>query len=467
MGEAEQVVCRVLKEIPEPFLGIDGKTYPACKQGDVITLPRENASALQGAGAVQVLQGLETESKIKITDVHSDAMMILRHGDPIAFFYKAFSRIHHGDKEVFLILMVSLGAQMCSNTAGIQPSLTGESGKGKTHTCLSLYHLLDGGDYKRRGSFSPLSLHYDENLKDGAVILLDDVQNLDLQIQDIIKQATSSFQERFTRHTVIKQKGVEIQIKARLVFWITTVSASFDMQFLYRQFMTGVNDSKEQDRAVMEKILQDEMDGINPFEITQTVKTCREIDRILKSKPLIHVQIPFAKNLKWNNSENRRNLSMFLDTIKAFTAWNQCQRDKTEDGKVIATLEDYKAALQLWKYAAREQVSKLSKDELLFLQLLKEHGESSYTGMVEIERPALQEILNWSSTKMTRIIHGENGAGGLESKVKGFRVDKHSKKIPTHDGKERTINNLEVLIYTGEMDLLGQYEDVVWYESNL
>ncbi len=151
---------------------------------------------------------------------------------------------------------------------------------------------------------------------------------------------------------------------------------------------------------------------------------------------------------------------MFLDTINAFAAFHQLQRDRDSSGAILATREDFDLAKLLWTGIGREQVGKLTKDDLRLLNCITEKGEKSHDGIYIIPRQIAKRGLCFSDYKMDLIINGKNGAGGLRDKVDGFQVNKGSKT--TGDEYNKRTVHCDELEYDGSLDTFGQFNDLVW-----
>ena len=406
----------------------------------------------------------EKAERAEREEIEQEADRILRSGDPIDFLKEQFSKIHIGDDTIFTGLLASIGSQLCSNTEGIQPGLTGESGKGKTDSCRAFFHLLPE-KYKIMGSFSDMSLFY--HLKQqGTVLFFDDAAHLKEKLQDIIKQSTSAFQEPFIHRTIDKQGNArELPLPSRLVYWITTVGGNFEMQFLNRQMNLSVDDSTNQDESVIKNTLERYKSGIFRFNENKEILICRAMIENLKDQPPVNVKIPFADRIEYQDKRNRRNHPMLLDTICAFAAIRQYQRDRDKDGAILANLDDFDLTKNLWNNIGKEQIGKLSKDDIRVLTCIKEHGNKSVDGTYIITRQEALSFLKFSSKKLHNLIHGNEGIGGLREKVVGFELVPGSKTVETPDYGRKTIR-CDDLRYSGSMDVFGQYQDVVWLTKN-
>lgn len=392
--------------------------------------------------------------------VLAHARQILKEGDPIAFILSVLSRLHVGDEPIHRANLAAVGCQLCSNTLGLHPGLTGESGKGKSAACGAFYHLLSPW-HRRRGSFSPLALFYDK-MEPGTVIFLDDAANINETFRDLIKQASTDYQSGTIRTTVIKGKVKYLEVPPRTMFMITSVDNPFELQFLNRTMALVVNDTPEQDTAVARHFIEGAKTGAQMYPNDSDVLTCRAIFYTLKRRPPVAVVMPWADHIGWGDHGNRRNLPMFLDTIKGYAALFQDQRERTPDGQVVATRDDFKQALILWQWIAGSQVSKMTRDDMVFLQTLMRHGTRNIMGSMSINREDIARVIRWPSYKMSRAIYGRDGHGGLLEKLKGFEVHKETVVDEDSDGNRRTRQHV-VFTYSGTFNPLNESMVPIWW----
>lgn len=390
-------------------------------------------------------------------NIREQALKILVHGDPVEYLRSVFHKIHIGDDAGFYGLTASFGCQLTANTDGLQPSFTGKSGGGKTDICLAYFHLLPD-EFKRRGSFSNMSLFY-EPLSTGTVIMMDDAQNLTDDYKDMIKQATSHYQEPYSRLTVKQQTSVALSLPARPVFLLTSVDGAFQDQILNRQLALTVDETSDQDMRVMDATLSRYKTGRPKFPETEEVKICREMWRILKTSLPVFVAIPF--NIEWQRPENRRNLTQFMDTIAGFAAVMQFQRERDANNCIIAKKSDGELARdKVWSSISRSQVSKLTGPQIDVLRTIYTAGDhDTLTNTRALARPDVQRILNWPSSKLSRAVHGIKGEGGLEDKWPSFYIQNVTRK----EGNK--IIQYQVFYLAGEFDVISQFQDIVRFSD--
>jgi hypothetical protein len=223
----------------------------------------------------------------------------------------------------------------------------------------------------------------------------------------------------------------------------------------------SVDDSTNQDESVIRNTLERYKAGAFRFNENKAILICRDMIKNLKDQPPVNVKIPFADRIEYQDKRNRRNHPMLLDTICAFAAIRQYQRDRDPDGAILANLDDFDLTKNLWNHIGKEQIGKLSKDDIRVLTCIQEHGDKSFDGTYSITRQAALSFLKFSSKKLHNIIHGIEGVGGLREKIVGFEIVKGTKTAHTRDGEMRNVQYDEIH-YSGSMDIFGQYQDVVW-----
>ena len=67
-----------------------------------------------------------------------EAMLVLRSGNPLRTMLRTFALDHEGDETVAECLIMSLASRSVLNTTGLHVSVSGESGKGKSHAFSTL-----------------------------------------------------------------------------------------------------------------------------------------------------------------------------------------------------------------------------------------------------------------------------------------------------------------------------------------
>jgi len=401
--------CREFKEI----FGKEYCTFNKCPISAKVDKAKADKERAKIATETNPQTNNEADSIIQKTNE------IMEKGDPVKFLLDTHQKTHVGDENLAMSLLVSIGCQSVKNSDGIHPKVSGESGKGKTHCCRAMARLIPK-EWRCETTLSDKAIYYIK-MRPASVVFSDDTV-LSETLEGIIKRATSNFQEGDAYQTVDAQRNpLTLNVPPRITWWLTSVDDNQSLQLLNRQFGGGVDDSNKQDKKVMDFQIQQAMRGEEPFPETEDTKICQEILRNVKSQ-LFKVKIPFIASLKWYDTENRRNLPVFLDIIKSLAVLRYKQRP-INDGYLIAMPQDYFDARDLYCSRAENQKLKLSDGEKKICEYLRDVGEASTT--------TLCNFLKISYGRLSQIMGGKDGKSGLLEKVKGMTVERVSEKEDT------------------------------------
>lgn len=354
-------------------------------------------------------------------DIKKEARKIIYTGDPVKKLIDTHATLHVGDEPLARALLVSIGIQSVLNSDGIHPKVSGDSGKGKTHCCKAMMHLLPE-KYKFNTTLSDRAIYY-MDIPEGAVVFSDDI-DLSETLEGIIKRSTSNFQEGDTYTTLDKNLDVkELYIPPRISWWLTSVDDDQSIQLLNRQFGGGIDESENQDGDVFDFQKDNLKTGAVGLPINKDIEICRCIIDDIKQQ-LYTVVVPYADDISWINKSNRRNFLIFADILRAFTVLRHRQRYRTENNELIANIDDFNDAKELYVGRAKNQGTKLTDVELRFCNLLN--------GSAEMDYNHLQRALGVSQGRISQIINGKGkGDSGLINKVPGLIIEKQN--VKTHD----------------------------------
>jgi hypothetical protein len=173
-------------------------------------------------------------------------------------------------------------------------------------------------------------------------------------------------------------------------------------------------------------------DGERQYPVTEAVLVSRCIIQTLRDEDIIDVRIPFGDRIEWLDTSNRRNPSIFMDLVVAYTGMFRYQREKDTESFYLATEEDFLAARALFTDKDGEElVKRFTKKERETLEFL-------------VSRPAgitqddLAEHLQVSRQRAGQIIYGQKGLGGLMQKV-AIKEKDLSEMVRLSDDNSRTI----------------------------
>jgi len=341
-------------------------------------------------------------------DIPEKATAILKSGNPLSFMLETFALDHIGDPVVAECLVMSLASRKVINARGLHVSVTGESGKGKSHAFETMMSQVPP-EFRLEGRMSEKALFYIKGMQPGSVITLDDVALSD-QMQEILKGVTTSFRRPFLYRTVSKDRiGETCVIPERCVWWIAKVDGTGDDQVWNRMLTCWIDDSEEQDAAVIAKTLNEaaglrqERSDVRPESLV-----CQEIWKQIEPAWVV---IPFANRIRFSSTINRRNPDMILDLVRAHAILMQFQREHFDtDGmrQILATEEDFNAAQTLYtalNSTSGGQETKLTRKESSLVDAIRSHGSG------EVTIAELQHITDLSNSVIYKILHGSSSHG--------------------------------------------------------
>ncbi|HDR73598.1 MAG TPA: hypothetical protein ENN85_06775 [Methanoculleus sp.] len=169
-----------------------------------------------------------------------------------------------------------------------------------------------------------------------------------------------------------------------------------------RMLTVWIDDSREQDRAVLEHMKTVEARATAEEDNDPDVLVCRAMWELLKEQRL-HVRIPFSTRIHFSNSANRRNPGMLFDLIKCHALLHFCQRERDEHGSLIATRQDFAYARRLFVAIngdAGGQETKQTRNEAAALGTIAKMGLEVFTVK------QLQDTLGLSYHQTYRLLHG-------------------------------------------------------------
>ena len=109
-----------------------------------------------------------------------------------------------------------------------------------------------------------------------------------------------------------------------------------DDQVWNRMLTCWIDDSEEQDQKVLDRTLAGAEEI--PDESVRTdedVLVCRQIWNELNQ---VFVVIPYARKIRFQSAENRRNPDMLLDLIRTNAALHQQQRETIKSGNTVCVV---------------------------------------------------------------------------------------------------------------------------------
>jgi hypothetical protein len=359
-----------------------------------------------------------------IQQADEEADRILRDGDPIDYMLNTIAKKHVGDRDTQEAICVSIACQSYLNTAGLQISVNGTSGSGKSHGIKTHLHLIPK-KWKRVTGLSAKAAYY-MNLAPGIIIFSDD-KDPDPAFEEVTKQATTNFQEETYYTTVRDQKQISLVIPPRINWYLTSVESFISDQLLNRQLTFDADSSPEQKKRIFDAQKHEAASGGNGQEINIEILICRRMYGELKQN-LFKVKIPFVDRIDLQDTSNSRIFPMFLDMVRGFAAFKWKQRTFADYGYLLAEIEDFERAKELFEAQKESTVTKMNEKERQIIQYISSKGKctindiSIYTG------------IKYQSVKRALVGRKDREAGGLLDKIKGLKMEEETDTKYKRDG---------------------------------
>jgi primase-polymerase (primpol)-like protein len=380
---------------------------------------------------------VESDDEVPNVDpeIHTKAMEVLEHGDPIEYIVDACSKMVVGARNALTKLICCVSVSNIKSTQGLHPKLNGKSSGGKTHTVMVFTHHLPP-EMVNKGSQSAKAAFYfgfparTWNVKD------DYAPGGNEDMDTTIKQTSSTYHQPYEHKTVVDGAPVSHTVGPEQIWVITSVDASQDIQVLNRQLPINVDDSDEMTKQVNDRTIERYGNGEVVFGETEEVLVCREMFRIMRDADYIGVRIPFHNRIKWLDVSNGRNAPIFMDIVVGITGMYRFQREVDADGYYLATEEDFRKALALFteKSAMDEMTKRLTAKEAELANLLSVHPD----GMIG---EAIAEALGVGTDRVRKLVKQ------LSNKIDGVSTTRQSMSVG--DEIRRTTTQMNVYRLTG------------------
>jgi len=342
-----------------------------------------------------------------------------------------------------IIFMCAMGrlVKNCSYTS-FNLLMHSESSAGKDYITKNVLKLLPETNIFSRTRISPTVLNYWKPYKkigldgwDGCVLYLPDVSEPVLN-SDAMKLLCSD-----GSHITITEKGEarDIEIKGKPVIFSTTATTSPNEEILNRFSIVHLDESEEQTKRIMKMQGKRMMEGLS-------TEYNPEIKQALCYLKRYSVKIPFANKVvevfPSKRVTERRNFERFFDFIKAITCVHQYQREVEGEGYLIAEIEDYDKARNIFMNIQQGVSSiPLNKRQKDVVEVLKNTNEM--LSLAEIQK------------QLKHYIAIQNFRPHLDSLVnirvveKHFDTDKLNREIIKYRLSEEYLNFKPIILPNG------------------
>ncbi|OXG05321.1 hypothetical protein BC749_12317 [Flavobacterium araucananum] len=282
----------------------------------------------------------------------------------------------------------------------------GSSGEGKSHLINGIAQCMPQEDVMNMTRITSKSLyHYRDKELINKLIVIQDFDGLDEEAQYAFREMQSA--KFLTSSTVVKDifgnnRGRIKQVQAHFASMTTTTKAEVYYDNMSRSVILGVDESQAQTMriiAIQNKKIAGKANNENEVQATQLLRNAM---RVLKSYEVIN---PFADKLTLPLEAKmlRRLNSQFQNFVSQITILHQYQRKTDNKGRLIATKEDVKSAVDIFFTSIIIKVDELDKSTRQFFENLKGYVKSQQNGTTHrFTNREIRQKLNISKTSSFR-----------------------------------------------------------------
>jgi DNA primase len=308
-----------------------------------------------------------------------------------------------GEENSRLLLFLIIISYM--NKSPIHAIIQGSSGSGKTLIISRIADLMPQEDVLRFTRITESSLYnWGEFDLYRKIIIIEDLDGLK---EDALYALRELISNQFLSSSVsIKDKkgnnkSTRKEVKGQFSSLSATTKGETYEDNMSRSFLIAVDESKEQTTRIIEYQNKKNAGEIDPKTQQKAIAFIQSMVRNLKHYEVIN---PYATKLQLPEKVHkiRRLNEMYQSVIKQVTFLNQYQREVTEDGKLITTIEDIEQATEILFESIVLKVDELDGSLRQFFEKLKKYTKVKETEFTQRE---IRQELGISKTQLQRYIN--------------------------------------------------------------
>ena len=282
----------------------------------------------------------------------------------------------------------------------------GTSGSGKTHLINAIASLMPPEDILNMTRVTSKSFyHYSKDELINKLVLIQDMDGLDEEAKYAFREMQSAGQ--VSSSTTYKDKFGNLQSTVKTVnASFASLSATTHAEIYYdnmsRSIVLGIDESPEQTQRIIQQ-QNKKLAGLTDEVATRKAKVLlQNCMRILKPYEVVNryadkIQLPVeAKMLRRLNNH-------YQSFVSQITILHQYQRQKDEQGRLIATVEDLKLACEILFDAIMWKIDELDSSLRQVFEQLKDYVRKQGNAQPFTAREIRQK-LNLSKSQCFRYI---------------------------------------------------------------
>jgi DNA primase len=288
--------------------------------------------------------------------------------------------------------------------------IQGSSGSGKTKIVRQVSDCVPLESVTRFTRISDKALYnYPKNYFTNRLLIIEDVDGLSEEAEMAFRELQSSGELRSGMSIKLDNGSItagEKIVSGPIASMSCTTKGEIYEDNMSRVFLIAVDESIEQTKRIIQYQNQKASGKINSKEEQDAKKFIQNIIRIIEAKEVIN---PYAEKIQLPEEAHkiRRLNDLFQNFIKMATLLNQYQRNKTEQGKLIAEIEDIETAIEIMFESILLKVDELDGSLRQFYEALKSYLQKKDKVnfcKIEFTQREVRQALNISKAQINRYL---------------------------------------------------------------
>jgi DNA primase len=288
--------------------------------------------------------------------------------------------------------------------------IQGSSGSGKTKIVRQVSDCIPQESVTRFTRISDKALYnYPKNYFTNRLLIIEDVDGLSEDAEMAFRELQSSGELRSSVSIKLENgsiTGGEKVVSGPIASMSCTTKGEVYEDNMSRVFLIAVDESIEQTKRIIQYQNAKASGKINSKEEQEAKTFIQNLIRIIEAKEVIN---PFAEKIQLPEEAHkiRRLNDLFQNFIKMVTLINQYQRKKSEQGKLIAEIEDIETAIEIMFESIVLKVDELDGSLRQFYEKLKSYLQKNYKdnySKVEFTQREVRQSLHISKAQINRYL---------------------------------------------------------------
>lgn len=294
---------------------------------------------------------LEKQKQVEIEQLWQECKEIAESKNILSLFTKDISKIGLvGEEKLVKTLYLALTTRLLDEPVSV--AIKGSSSSGKSYTSNEVLKFFPEDSYYPLTAASEKALiHSPESFKNRFIIIYE-ASGIKQGFQEYLIRSLLSEQRIQYEMTIPVDEGgfttSKVEKEGPTGLLTTTTEISLHKENETRLLSLSTTDTSEQTQNICTRMAEQNLDGSSENKVDMKAwKSFQKWLAVNETRVIIPYSVPLSKMVDSNAIRIRRDFSKVLNLIKAHAIIHQRNRQKNEDGHIIASGKDYVAVFEL------------------------------------------------------------------------------------------------------------------------